>query len=115
VAIHVNYRSRAAERGADARFPSYFLKPPSTLSTDGGRRAADGLRAAGLRRERSRSSSGARTRRIDAGDAWGHVAHVAAANDLGVYDLRYAGPRLERPLQGLGRLHAARRSSRPPS
>jgi 5-oxopent-3-ene-1,2,5-tricarboxylate decarboxylase / 2-hydroxyhepta-2,4-diene-1,7-dioate isomerase len=28
VAVHVGYRSRAAERGVTPAWPSYFLKPP---------------------------------------------------------------------------------------
>ena len=90
VAIHVNYRSRAAERGATPRFPSYFLKPPSTLSTDGAVvERPMGCELLAFEGEIT-LVIGRTTRRIDAGDAWGHVAHVAAANDLGVYDLRYA-------------------------
>ena len=90
VAIHVNYRSRAAERGATPRFPSYFLKPPSTLSTDGAVvERPMGCELLAFEGEIA-LVIGRTTRRIDAGDAWGHVAYVAAANDLGVYDLRYA-------------------------
>jgi 2-keto-4-pentenoate hydratase/2-oxohepta-3-ene-1,7-dioic acid hydratase in catechol pathway len=32
VAVHVSYRSRAAERGTTPAWPSYFLKPASDLS-----------------------------------------------------------------------------------
>ena len=35
VAVHVSYRSRAMERGSLPRWPSYFLKPPSTLAAGG--------------------------------------------------------------------------------
>ena len=35
VAVHVNYRSRAAERGSTPSYPSYFFKPPSSISGDG--------------------------------------------------------------------------------
>jgi 2-keto-4-pentenoate hydratase/2-oxohepta-3-ene-1,7-dioic acid hydratase in catechol pathway/regulator of RNase E activity RraA len=90
IAIHVNYRGRAAERGATPAYPSYFLKPPSTLSSDG----AVVERPAGcelLTYEGEIALVIGRTaRRIDAADAWRHVGHVAAANDLGVRDLRYA-------------------------
>jgi len=35
VAVHVSYRSRAMERGRLPLWPSYFLKPPSTVAADG--------------------------------------------------------------------------------
>ena len=35
IAVHVSYRSRAMERGSLPPWPSYFLKPPSTLAADG--------------------------------------------------------------------------------
>ena len=35
IAVHLNYRSRAEQRGRIPSVPSYFLKPPSSLS-DGG-------------------------------------------------------------------------------
>ena len=35
VAVHLNYRSRAEQRGRVPSEPSYFLKPPSSVS-DGG-------------------------------------------------------------------------------
>jgi 2-keto-4-pentenoate hydratase/2-oxohepta-3-ene-1,7-dioic acid hydratase in catechol pathway len=35
VAVHSSYRSRAMERGSLPAWPSYFLKPPSTLAADG--------------------------------------------------------------------------------
>ena len=33
--MHVSYRSRAMERGRLPPWPSYFLKPPTTLAADG--------------------------------------------------------------------------------
>ena len=35
VAVHVSYRSRAAERGVTPAWPSYFLKPSSSLADSG--------------------------------------------------------------------------------
>ncbi len=35
IAVHLSYRSRAMERGRLPLWPSYFLKPPSTLAADG--------------------------------------------------------------------------------
>src|ERR1700728_541586 len=89
-AVHVSYRSRAMERGSLPPWPSYFLKPPSTLAADGDpvRRppwcellAFEGEVALGI---------GTRAVRVSAADAWGHVRWVTAADDFGVYDLRYA-------------------------
>src|SRR6202046_2496109 len=90
IAVHVSYRSRAMERGSLPPWPSYFLKPPSTLAADGDpvRRppwcellAFEGEVALVI---------GPRAARVPAADAWSHVRWVTAANDFGVYDLRYA-------------------------
>ena len=35
VAVHSSYRSRAAERGTMPAWPSYFLKPSSSLAESG--------------------------------------------------------------------------------
>lgn len=90
VAVHLSYRSRALQRGAVPPFPSYFLKPPSSIAAadepiarppgcdllafEGEVALVIGCRASRLRRD----------------TAWSHVAWVTAANDFGVYDLRYA-------------------------
>ena len=90
IAVHVSYRSRAMERGRLPQWPSYFLKPPSTLAADGDPvlrppwcelLAFEGEVALVI---------GTRASRVAAADAWGHVRWVTAANDFGVYDLRYA-------------------------
>jgi hypothetical protein len=36
IAVHINYPSRAAQRGRTPEQPSYFLKPSSSLSLSGG-------------------------------------------------------------------------------
>jgi 5-oxopent-3-ene-1,2,5-tricarboxylate decarboxylase / 2-hydroxyhepta-2,4-diene-1,7-dioate isomerase len=90
IAVHLNYRSRAAERGRTPSTPSYFLKPPSSLSASGAPvvrprecrlLAFEGEIAAIL---------GRRARGVSVDDALEHVAHFTAANDLGSYDLRHA-------------------------
>ena len=90
IAVHLSYRSRAMERGRLPQWPSYFLKPPSTLAADGDpvRRppwcellAFEGEVALVI---------GTRAARVPVADAWSHVRWVTAANDFGVYDLRYA-------------------------
>src|SRR5579862_464504 len=90
VAVHSSYRSRAMERGSLPPWPSYFLKPPSTLARDGD----PVLRPPGCELLAFEGEValviGTRASRVRAVDAWGHVRWVTAANDFGVYDLRYA-------------------------
>jgi regulator of RNase E activity RraA/2-keto-4-pentenoate hydratase/2-oxohepta-3-ene-1,7-dioic acid hydratase in catechol pathway len=90
IAVHVSYRSRAMERGALPPWPSYFLKPPSTLAADGDPvRRPPGCELLAFEGEVA-LVIGARATRVAAADAWSHVGWVTAANDFGVYDLRYA-------------------------
>ncbi|MGH3297609.1 MAG: fumarylacetoacetate hydrolase family protein [Trebonia sp.] len=90
IAVHLSYRSRAMERGRLPLWPSYFLKPPSTLAADGDPvlrppwcelLAFEGEVALVI---------GTRACRVSPADAWAHVGWITAANDFGVYDLRYA-------------------------
>jgi regulator of RNase E activity RraA/2-keto-4-pentenoate hydratase/2-oxohepta-3-ene-1,7-dioic acid hydratase in catechol pathway len=90
IAVHVSYRSRAMERGRLPLWPSYFLKPPSTLAANGDPvlrppwcelLAFEGEVALII---------GTRASRVSAAEAWQHVRWVTASNDFGVYDLRYA-------------------------
>jgi regulator of RNase E activity RraA/2-keto-4-pentenoate hydratase/2-oxohepta-3-ene-1,7-dioic acid hydratase in catechol pathway len=90
LAVHLSYRSRAMERGRLPQWPSYFVKPPNTLAADGDPvlrppwcelLAFEGEVALVI---------GTRATRVAAADAWQHVRWVTAANDFGVYDLRYA-------------------------
>ncbi|GGN22792.1 fumarylacetoacetate hydrolase family protein [Streptomyces fuscichromogenes] len=90
LAVHLNYRSRADERGRTPSFPSYFLKPPSTLSGDGDPLVRPpGCELLAFEGEIA-LVIGERGRRIPVESAWDHVRWVTAANDAGVYDLRYA-------------------------
>ena len=90
IAVHINYPSRAAQRGRTPEQPSYFLKPSSSLSLSGG----DVERPAGCELLAFEGEValviGTRARRVSPDDAWRHVGFVTASNDLGVYDLRYA-------------------------
>ncbi|MGN7251194.1 fumarylacetoacetate hydrolase family protein [Arthrobacter sp. SAFR-014] len=90
IAVHINYPSRAAQRGRTPAQPSYFLKPSSSLSLTGTavERPA-GCELLGYEGEIA-IVIGKAARRVDVEDAWSHVAAVTASNDLGVYDLRYA-------------------------
>lgn len=90
IALHLGYPSRAAQRGRTPEQPSYFLKPSSSLAASGGTierpagtelLAFEGEIALVIGRD---------ARRVALEDAWGHVASITAADDFGVYDLRYA-------------------------
>ena len=90
VAVHVSYRSRAAERGTAPAWPSYFLKPPSTLADSGDPVARPpGCELLAFEGEVA-LVIGRRARRVGRADGWDHVGWITAANDFGVYDLRYA-------------------------
>ncbi|MDN3937602.1 fumarylacetoacetate hydrolase family protein [Arthrobacter sp. YD4] len=90
IAVHLNYPSRAAQRGRTPEQPSYFLKPSSSLALSGSsvERPA-GCELLGFEGEVA-LVIGKDARRVGVGDAWSYVAAVTASNDLGVYDLRYA-------------------------
>ncbi len=90
VAVHVSYRSRAAERGTMPPWPSYFLKPSSTLAESGDPVARPpGCELLAFEGEVA-LVIGPRARRVSRADGWDHVAWITAANDFGVHDLRYA-------------------------
>ncbi|MBB6405596.1 fumarylacetoacetate hydrolase family protein [Arthrobacter sp. AZCC_0090] len=90
IAVHINYPSRAAQRGRTPEQPSYFLKPSSSLALSGSavERPA-GCELLGYEGEIA-LVIGKPARRVSLEDAWNHVQWVTASNDLGVYDLRYA-------------------------
>jgi regulator of RNase E activity RraA/2-keto-4-pentenoate hydratase/2-oxohepta-3-ene-1,7-dioic acid hydratase in catechol pathway len=90
VAVHSSYRSRAAQRGTIPAWPSYFLKPSSSLAESGDPVARPpGCELLAFEGEVA-LVIGRRARRVRPADGWDHVAHLTAANDFGVYDLRYA-------------------------
>ncbi|GAA1055557.1 hypothetical protein GCM10017608_29810 [Agromyces luteolus] len=90
IAVHLNYPSRAAQRGRTPSQPSYFLKPQSSLAESGGtvERPA-GTELLAFEGEIA-LIIGEPARHVSPADGWAHVAAVTAANDLGVYDLRAA-------------------------
>lgn len=90
IAVHLNYRSRAAERGRIPGHPSYFLKPPNSLAGSGD--ALHRPRGCELMAFEGEIALviGRRAQRVTPEAGWSHVAYVTAANDAGVYDLRYA-------------------------
>ncbi|GMA95359.1 hypothetical protein GCM10025881_21830 [Pseudolysinimonas kribbensis] len=90
VAVHLNYASRAAQRGRTPSQPSYFLKPSSSLAeSDGTVERPAGTELLGFEGEVA-IVIGTAARRVAPADGWRHVAAVTAANDLGLYDLRTA-------------------------
>jgi regulator of RNase E activity RraA/2-keto-4-pentenoate hydratase/2-oxohepta-3-ene-1,7-dioic acid hydratase in catechol pathway len=90
IAMHLGYRSRAAERGRTPSYPSYFLKPPSSLAASGDAVVRpQGCELLAFEGEIA-LVIGERTHQIDPADGWSRVGWVTAANDFGAYDLRYA-------------------------
>jgi regulator of RNase E activity RraA/2-keto-4-pentenoate hydratase/2-oxohepta-3-ene-1,7-dioic acid hydratase in catechol pathway len=90
IAVHVSYRSRALQRGSVPAWPSYFLKPPSSLAaSDDPVARPPGCALLSFEGEVA-LVIGRRASRVERGSAWSHVAWVTAANDFAVYDLRYA-------------------------
>ncbi|MEO7147848.1 MAG: fumarylacetoacetate hydrolase family protein [Terrimesophilobacter sp.] len=90
IAVHLNYPSRAAQRGRTPTTPGYFLKPSSSLAESGSpiERPA-GCELLAFEGEIA-LIIGKDARRVSVEEGWSHVSAVTAANDFGVYDLKYA-------------------------
>jgi 5-oxopent-3-ene-1,2,5-tricarboxylate decarboxylase/2-hydroxyhepta-2,4-diene-1,7-dioate isomerase len=90
VAVHVNFRSRAAQRGGVPVAPSYFLKPPSSLARDGD----PIVRPVGAELMTFEGEIaliiGKPTRNVAPEAAAAHIGWLAPANDAGVADFRWA-------------------------
>lgn len=90
IALHLNYESRIAQRGRRPAYPSFFLKPQSSMAYTGGtiERPA-GTELLAFEGEIA-LIIGAHVRHVDdATLGWAAVSAITAANDFGVYDLRY--------------------------
>ena len=90
IALHLNYPSRIAQRGRTPEQPSYFLKPSTSVAASG-----DAIeRPAGTELLAFEGEIaliiGRTTRRVSPAEGWSAVSGVTAANDFGVYDLRWA-------------------------
>jgi 5-oxopent-3-ene-1,2,5-tricarboxylate decarboxylase/2-hydroxyhepta-2,4-diene-1,7-dioate isomerase len=89
-AVHINYRSRAEQRGRTPTQPSYFLKPPSSVAADGDPvvrpRGSELLAFEG----EIALVIGARTRGVSPHEGLARVGYYTVANDFGLYDLRWA-------------------------
>ncbi|MYW91003.1 fumarylacetoacetate hydrolase family protein [Amycolatopsis rubida] len=90
IALHLNYPSRAKQRGRTPAKPSYFVKPTTSISTSG----TPVERPAGTELLAFEGEIaliiGKQARHVSPGEGWSCVESVTAANDFGVYDLRHA-------------------------
>ncbi|MCU1478153.1 MAG: hypothetical protein JWQ64_2846 [Subtercola sp.] len=88
IAVHINYPSRAAQRGRTPAFASYFLKPTSSIALSG----SEIERPAGTELLAFEGEIaliiGESVRHVTPEEGWAAVCGVTAANDFGVYDLR---------------------------
>jgi 5-oxopent-3-ene-1,2,5-tricarboxylate decarboxylase/2-hydroxyhepta-2,4-diene-1,7-dioate isomerase len=89
IGVHLNYHSRAAQRGRVPAEPSYFLKPTSSLSAGG-----DVVRPRGTELLTFEAEIaviiGTRARNVSPEDAERHIGWYAPANDFGLHDFRWA-------------------------
>ncbi|MDO5662520.1 MAG: fumarylacetoacetate hydrolase family protein [Brachybacterium sp.] len=94
LALHISYAARAEQKGRTPEAPGYFLKPATSLAAP----VADdptvvelpaGAEILGFEGEIA-LVIGRTARRLDPADAWDAVAAVTAANDLGIFDFRWA-------------------------
>ena len=90
VAVHVNYLSRAEQRGWVPDVPSYFLKPVSSLAASG----APLVRPRGTELLTVEGEIaliiGRRAKDITPAEGAAHIGWIAPANDVGLYDMRWA-------------------------
>jgi 5-oxopent-3-ene-1,2,5-tricarboxylate decarboxylase/2-hydroxyhepta-2,4-diene-1,7-dioate isomerase len=90
LAIHTNFPSRAAQRGRVPSVPSYFLKPPSSVSGDGDPivrpQGAELLTFEG----EVALIIGKTARNVTPEKAGAYIGWLAPANDAGVADFRWA-------------------------
>ena len=86
IAVHVSYRSRALQRGSVPAWPSYFLKPPSSLAaSDDPVARPPGCGLLSFEGEVA-LVIGRRARRVSEAEALAHVAGVTAFNDVSARD-----------------------------
>lgn len=89
IAVHLNYASRAAQRGRRPATPSYFYKPTSSLARTGGTvTRPDGCELLAFEGEIALIIDEPVPPGVALADAWHHVGWITAANDLGLHDFR---------------------------
>jgi 5-oxopent-3-ene-1,2,5-tricarboxylate decarboxylase / 2-hydroxyhepta-2,4-diene-1,7-dioate isomerase len=89
IGVHLNYRSRAAQRGRVPTEPSYFLKPTSSLSAGGDVVRPRGTELLAFEAEIA-VIIGARARNVSPEEAASAIGFYAPANDFGLHDFRWA-------------------------
>ena len=90
IAVHLNYESRAAQRGRIPAVPSYFLKPPSSLAADGDPIVRpQGTELLTFEGEIA-LVIGRVARGVTPEQGLAHVGWYAPANDVGLYDMRWS-------------------------
>ena len=90
IAVHVNYRSRAEQRGWVPDVPSYFLKPVSSVAASGDAVARPrGTELLAIEGEIA-AIVGRRARHVAPEHGAEHIGWFAPANDVGLYDMRWA-------------------------
>jgi 5-oxopent-3-ene-1,2,5-tricarboxylate decarboxylase/2-hydroxyhepta-2,4-diene-1,7-dioate isomerase len=89
IAVHLNFRSRAEQRGRFPSQPSYFLKPPSSLSGGGDVVRPQGTELLAFEGEIA-VVVGRRVRDATLEQARAAIGWYAPANDFGVHDFRWA-------------------------
>jgi 5-oxopent-3-ene-1,2,5-tricarboxylate decarboxylase / 2-hydroxyhepta-2,4-diene-1,7-dioate isomerase len=90
IAVHLNYHSRAEQRGFVPDVPSYFMKPVSSLARSGDPvMRPRGTHLLGVEGEIA-AIIGRRARHVAPEEGADHVGWFAPANDVGLYDMRWA-------------------------
>ncbi len=90
IAVHVNYRSRAEQRGSVPDVPSYFLKPVSSIAKSGDPvLRPEGTELLSIEGEIA-VIIGQRARHLTPEQGLAHIGWFAPANDVGLYDMRWA-------------------------
>jgi 2-keto-4-pentenoate hydratase/2-oxohepta-3-ene-1,7-dioic acid hydratase in catechol pathway/regulator of RNase E activity RraA len=89
IAVHLNFRSRAEQRGRIPTEPSYFLKPPSSISGGGDVVRPRGTELLAFEGEIA-VIVGGRVRDATLERAREAIGWYAPANDFGVHDFRWA-------------------------
>ncbi len=89
IGVHLNYHSRAAQRGRVPTEPSYFLKPTTSLSGGGDVVRPRGTELLAFEAEIA-VIIGARARNVSPEEAGRYIGWYAPANDLGLHDFRWA-------------------------
>ncbi|MGZ4297960.1 MAG: fumarylacetoacetate hydrolase family protein [Solirubrobacteraceae bacterium] len=89
IGVHLNYHSRAAQRGRTPTEPSYFLKPTTSLSSGGDVVRPRGTELLAFEGEIA-VIIGTRARNVGPEEAAACIGWYAPANDFGLHDFRWA-------------------------